>query len=167
VLKRTFPYLVDQAESTSSGYISKLEFKIIKEEVPFVVGGVIEILPVAVDHFCVKCLGFVIPEFNLIYISDVSNVPEEKRQLIKQEMEKRKEGKWVLVVDTLKKEKVNKAHFNLPEALQEISKIGPSKSYLIGLSHDFDHDIDNLELKKLKDRGLDVELTYDGMKFAC
>ena len=48
-------------------------------------------------------------------------------------------------------------HFNLQEAIKVAQEIGAEKTYLIHLTHDYDHD----EFNKTLPAG--IELAYDGL----
>ncbi len=90
---------------------------------PFSIGD-IEIIPVEVDHYHLKVLGFRIENF--AYITDASHIPAA-------EMEKLT-GLEVLVINALRMEP-HISHFSLPEALEVISFLKPKEAYLTHISH--------------------------------
>jgi phosphoribosyl 1,2-cyclic phosphodiesterase len=89
------------------------------------------------------------------YISDVSEIPEETRKLIK--------GCDLLILDAVDPYGCHPSHFTLPDALAEIPKIQPKRTLLIGMTHLFDHESTNVSLAHMKKKGIDVQLSYDGM----
>ncbi|MHB8635632.1 MAG: MBL fold metallo-hydrolase [Fimbriimonadaceae bacterium] len=102
-----------------------------------------------VDHGSANVIGLRVND--LAYITDVSHVPEAaERQLA---------GLEVLIVDGLRY-RPHPNHFNLEGALAFRARIQPRKTYLTHLTHDFDHDVTEVELPA------DVRLAYDGLRVA-
>jgi phosphoribosyl 1,2-cyclic phosphate phosphodiesterase len=95
---------------------------------------------------------------NVVYLSDVSRIPEETQKLIsKNELE-------LLVVDVLRPNPPHKSHFDLNQAIELIKTLKPKKSLLVGMGHEIDHNSTNQLLFDLKESyGIDVELAFDGM----
>jgi len=93
------------------------------DNLPFNIGSV-EIIPVEVEHYHLKVLGFRIKQF--AYITDASRIPVA-------EMEKLK-GLEILVINALRLEP-HISHFSLGEALEVIKQLQPKHAYLTHISH--------------------------------
>src|SRR5690606_170791 len=91
----------------------------------------------------------------VVYLSDCSKIPRDVMKKIY--------GCDLLVLDSVDASGTHPSHFCLPQSIEHVKKIKPKKCYLIGMSHDFDHEEINKELAKLKVNGIDVELSYDGL----
>ncbi|KAK9755956.1 hypothetical protein RND81_01G062400 [Saponaria officinalis] len=154
VMKKTHYYLVDTSVVTPGAAVSDLQFKIIGEE-PFVVHD-LKITPLPVWHGPgYHSLGFRFG--NVCYISDVSDIPDETYPLLK--------NCDLLILDALRPDRSSATHFGLPRALDEVRKIQPKKTLFTGMMHLMDHEEVSEYLLKLKDtEGLDVELSYDGLR---
>lgn len=96
-----------------------------------------------------------------VYISDVSRVPEYAMELLQAY-----DQVATLVVDCLDPGDSGftyPTHFSLPQALELVRALRPQKTFLIGMTHAFEHFAGNERLGKLLDEeGLDVQLAYDG-----
>lgn len=80
VMKKTHYYIVDTSVVVPGAAVSDLQFNIISED-PFIVHG-LKITPLPVWHgLGYRSLGFRFG--NICYISDVSEIPEETYQLLK------------------------------------------------------------------------------------
>eukprot|EP00249_Psilotum_nudum_P011190 c23019_g1_i2 orf=247-762(-) len=154
VMAKTHYYLVDTSVVMEGTAVSKLTFNIISEE-PFLVHG-LKVTPLPVWHGPgYRSLGFRIG--NICYISDVSEIPEETYSLLK--------NCELLILDALRPDRSSKTHFGLPQALTEVKKIRPKRTLLTGMMHTMDHDhINKLLAKLLLSEGLDVQLSYDGLR---
>jgi len=95
---------------------------------------------------------------SVVYLSDLSGIPEETRHQIASEPIE------LLIIDALRVKEKNSSHYNLPQALAEVRHFKPKKTYLIGMCHEFEHTRNNNNLRELLAEGLDVELSYDGLK---
>lgn len=126
--------------------IPRLSLHEIKDEA-FSVNG-ISFLPLPVMHLKLPVLGFRIGNFS--YITDANYIPPETMQ--------RLEGTEVLVLNALQREQ-HISHFNLTEALEMVSRIGPEKTYLTHVSHKLGLHAD-VE-KELPDN---VSLAFDGLE---
>jgi len=129
--------------------------------VPFHAAGM-QVIPFPVFHGpTFLSLGFAMGKTNkkFVYISDVSEVPESvMKQLREWDIE-------YLVVDTLHPEKRYISHFNLEDAIALVEEVKPRKTFLVGVSHYFDHEVDNAKLATLKEtKGIDVQVAHDGLK---
>ncbi|XP_019196830.1 PREDICTED: putative hydrolase C777.06c [Ipomoea nil] len=154
VMKKTHYYLVDTSGVTPGAAVSDLQFNIIKED-PFIVHD-LKIIPLPVWHGAgYRSLGFRFG--NICYISDVSEIPEETYPLL--------EDCELLILDALRPDRSSATHFGLPRALEEVRKIRPRRTLFTGMMHLMDHETINEGFLKLKEtEGLDVELSYDGLR---
>lgn len=154
VMKKTHYYLVDTSVVVPGAAVSALQFNIIKEE-PFVVHN-LKITPLPVWHgHGYRSLGFRFGD--VCYISDVSDIPEETYELLK--------DCKLLILDALRPDRSSSTHFGLPRALEEVRKIRPGRTLFTGMMHLMDHDKVNEQLAKLMEtEGLDVQLSYDGLR---
>ncbi|KAK6125042.1 hypothetical protein DH2020_041220 [Rehmannia glutinosa] len=154
VMKKTHYYLVDTSEVIPGAAVSALQFKIIQEE-PFIVHD-LQFTPLPVWHGQgYRSLGFRFG--NICYISDASEIPEDTYPLLK--------NCEILILDALRPDRSSSTHFGLPKALEEVRKIRPKRTLFTGMMHLMDHDKVNEELIKLKEsEGLDVQLSYDGLR---
>jgi phosphoribosyl 1,2-cyclic phosphate phosphodiesterase len=85
---------------------------------------------------------------NAAWLTDTNGIPPESMELLK--------GLEVLFVDGLRL-KPHPTHFHLEETLKAAQAVGAKKTYLIHLTHDYDHDLFNKSLPA------NVELAYDGL----
>ncbi|XP_020528816.1 putative hydrolase C777.06c isoform X2 [Amborella trichopoda] len=154
VMKKTHYYIVDTSVVTPGAAVSELQFNIIKDE-PFVVHN-LEVTPLPVWHGNgYHSLGFRFG--NICYISDVSELPEETYPLLN--------DCDLLILDALRPDRSSSTHFGLPRALEEVRKIQPRKTLFTGMMHLMDHEKVNQDLAKLLEtEGLDVQLSYDGLR---
>ncbi|CAN1218141.1 Putative hydrolase C777.06c [Linum perenne] len=154
VMKKTHYYLVDTSVVTPGAAVSDLQFNIINEE-PFVVND-LKFTPLPVWHGkAYRSLGFRFG--NVCYISDVSDIPDETYPLL--------EDCDLLIMDALRPDRSSSTHFGLPRALDEVRKIKPRRTLFTGMMHLMDHEKVNEYLMKLMEtEGLDVQLSYDGLR---
>ncbi|KAL4194583.1 hypothetical protein AMTRI_Chr05g69330 [Amborella trichopoda] len=139
VMKKTHYYIVDTSVVTPGAAVSELQFNIIKDE-PFVVHN-LEVTPLPVWHGNgYRSLGFRFG--NICYISDVSELPEETYPLLN--------DCDLLILDALRPDRSSSTHFGLPR---------------VRMMHLMDHEKVNQDLAKLLEtEGLDVQLSYDGLR---
>ncbi|KAL1339099.1 hypothetical protein HN51_027209 [Arachis hypogaea] len=154
VMKSTHYYLVDTSVITTGAAVSDLQFNIISEE-PFSVHG-LKITPLPVWHGKgYRSLGFRFG--NICYISDVSDIPEETYPLLK--------DCEILILDALRPDRSSATHFGLPRALDEVRKVQPKRTLFTGMMHLMDHEeVNDYLTKLLESEGLDVQLSYDGLR---
>ncbi|MDR0823681.1 MAG: MBL fold metallo-hydrolase [Prevotella sp.] len=108
----------------------------------------IEIQPIKLMHYKLSILGYRIGKF--AYLTDVKYIPEETY--------KKLENLDTLVINALRiKEHIS--HFNLEEALTEVKKIAPKKTYFIHMSHHIG--LHEEVQKKLPEN---IYLSYDGLE---
>ncbi|WOL03012.1 hydrolase [Canna indica] len=154
VMKKTHYYIVDTSVVIPGAAVSELQFNVIKEE-PFVVHD-LKVTPLPVWHGQgYRSLGFRFGD--ICYISDVSDIPEETYMLLK--------DCDLLILDALRPDRSSSTHFGLPRALDEVRKIRPKRTLFTGMMHLMDHEEINERLAKLlESEGLDVQLSYDGLR---
>ncbi|KAI3786177.1 hypothetical protein L1987_45309 [Smallanthus sonchifolius] len=154
VMKKTHYYLVDTSVVTPGAAVSELQFDIIHEK-PFIVHD-LKFTPLPVWHGRnYRSLGFRFG--NVCYISDVSEIPDETYPLLR--------DCEILIMDALRPDRSSSTHFGLPKALEEVRKIKPKRTLFTGMMHLMDHEKVNEGLLKLMEtEGLDVQLSYDGLR---
>ncbi|NDV94925.1 MBL fold metallo-hydrolase [Dysgonomonas sp. 521] len=108
----------------------------------------IDIQPISVMHYMLPILGYRINDF--AYLTDVKHIPEEEYNKLK--------NLDTLVISALRPEE-HISHLNLQEALEEVRKIAPRRTYFIHMSH-------RIGLHKEVQAGLpeNVYLSYDGLE---
>ncbi|KAB1218418.1 hypothetical protein CJ030_MR3G026298 [Morella rubra] len=155
VMKKTHYYLVDTSVIIPGAAVSELQFNIIHEEPPFVVHD-LKFTPLPVWHGRgYRSLGFRFG--NICYISDVSEIPEETYPLLK--------DCEILILDALRPDRSSSTHFGLPRALDEVRKIQPKRTLFTGMMHLMDHEkVNDYLSKRMEAEGLDVQLSYDGLR---
>ena len=152
-VSKAFYWLVDTSLASPGG-VSKLDFQVI-DDTPFDVFG-LGSTPLPVQHGP-KANAFGYRFGDIVYISDVSEIPETTANLMY--------GSELMVMDALRPLHPHRSHFILDEALEQLRRFAPKRALLVDMTHDFDHESTNLELAKLKDsEGLDVQLAYDGQR---
>lgn len=162
-MKRVFPYLVVEPEVVAgvTRKVAQLSWHVIAPFEPFTINGDLQVTPIPVMHGeDYVSLGYVIGDADdgtrIVYISDVSRIPEETEAFITSSRID------ILVLDTLRRFDTHPTHFNLQEALQTIARIKPGSAYLVGLTDDFDHDAINQQLSEQVPE-LNVQLAHDGL----
>ncbi len=150
-LEVKFNYAFNSNPNYEGASPPKLTLQRINALQPFNLFG-LDFLPLPVLHGKMEVFGFRVKNF--AYITDCSYIPESTREQLL--------GLDILIIDGLRN-RPHRTHFTHSQAVSEIEKISPKKSYLTHLSHEIDHDRGNLALKDLTQ--LDVELAYDGLLF--
>lgn len=114
-------------------------------------GGLIEVLPIRVNHGDIDALGFRFDGGNgaVAYVPDVKHVPETSIPFLV--------GLEVLIVDTLRYAP-HQSHFSLQESLALIERVTPRRAVLTNLHADLDYE----ELTFRLPQG--IEVAFDGMK---
>lgn len=82
------------------------------------------------------CFGFLIQD-SIIYISDVSLIPDDTWALL--ESESVKKPMPVLVLDCLRL-RAHTSHMGVREAVATVRRLNPKRTYMTGFSHDISHD---------------------------
>lgn len=114
---------------------------------PFVIQG-IEIQPIKIMHYKLPILGYRIENF--AYLTDVKTIPTEEYEKL--------QGLEILVINALRKDE-HMSHLNLEQALAEVDKIKPKKTYFIHMSHQM-----GLHEEAQKILPPNVFLSYDGLE---
>lgn len=141
-IKRTFPYLfTDVFYGGGKPYL-----------IPNVINGSLElfglkILPVEVMHGDLPIFGYRFGNF--AYVTDVSEIPEDSMELLK--------NLKCLIIGALRYEP-HPTHFTIDEAVGVITKLKPERAYLTHLGHSVDHE----ELEKKLPAG--ISPAYDGLE---
>lgn len=84
----------------------------------------VTITPLEVKHGNLNIVGYRINDF--VYITDANHIPENTLQNIF--------GCKILIINALRKES-HHSHFSLNDALSEIEKVKPDKTYITHISH--------------------------------
>jgi len=85
---------------------------------------------------------------SLAYLTDCSAIPESSWALV--------EGVDVLVIDALR-HRPHPTHFNVPQALDVVRRLGPRQAWFTHICHDLPHAETNATLPE------NVQLAYDGL----
>jgi phosphoribosyl 1,2-cyclic phosphate phosphodiesterase len=141
-IRQTFSYAFDPSTPKAGG-VPEIEAHEIAG--PLVVGGV-RVVPVPVWHGRMPVLGFRFGSF--AYLTDCNRIDDASWALL--------EGVDTLVVDALR-ERRHPTHFTVDEALEVVSRVGPSSAYFTHISHDLGHEATNARLPA------GVALAYDGL----
>ncbi|KAI9334248.1 beta-lactamase-like protein [Obelidium mucronatum] len=165
VVKRVFPYMVDAAVATGGGHLPALEFIVFEENKPFSIplsdSEHVPVVPFLVEHGRkgnepYYCNAFQLP--GLTYISDASRVPEQAKNLI------RNDGN-VLVLDCLR-EKDFASHMGYESAIPLVFELAPKRVFFMGLNDELDHYEFEGYLEKqsgFKERGIEAAVAFDGL----
>ncbi|THH11772.1 hypothetical protein EW145_g440 [Phellinidium pouzarii] len=86
------------------------------------------------------CMGFKFQDA-MVYISDVSYIPEDTWSMLlaPNTLNEQKHSPTVFVLDCLRIEP-HASHFGLKQAMEAVRRLGASRSYLVGFTHDMTHD---------------------------
>lgn len=84
------------------------------------------------------CMGFKIKD-SVVYISDVSLIPEDVWSLLLPKGSGGSSRIPVLVLDCLRIQP-HTSHFGLKQSVEAVRRFGAQRSYLIGFTHDLTHD---------------------------
>lgn len=121
----------------------------------------VTVMPIRVMHGRLPILGYRIGD--MAYITDMKSIDEEEFKYLK--------GVNTLVVNTLRWEREHHSHMIIPETLAFINRVGAKHNYLTHLTHHIGpHGIANERLAQLlkdngmAERGINVELAYDGLE---
>ncbi|EQC25815.1 hypothetical protein SDRG_16330 [Saprolegnia diclina VS20] len=156
-----------KADASSYRWTAKLDWKVFEDFGSFDAAGVaFTALPVMHGKGYL-CSGF---EFGaevgarFVYLSDLHELPSTTRA----HLVANPAPIDVLVIDAIYLQAVHGAHLNLPQAIEIIKLLRPKKTYLVGMSHEFDYDVHNRSIRAdvLREANLDVEMAYDGLEVA-
>lgn len=119
---------------------------------PYAVSGLFDCLGVPVQMVpCHHGVDYMTHNYRIgkvAWLTDTNGIPEASFELLK--------DLDVLFLDGLRP-LPNPTHFHLDESLAAAKRIGAKKTYLIHLTHDYDHDESNKSLPE------NIELAYDGL----
>lgn len=105
----------------------------------------------SLPHGHISTVGFY--HQGLAYLTDCVDIPDKVIQFLQ------KKDVEILIIDCTRR-KPHATHLHLDKSLEYIKQIAPNNARLIHLSHDFDHDSLNQELRE---RGFDqTQVAYDG-----
>lgn len=107
--------------------------------------GDLEVTPIPLYHGDLKIFGFRIND--LTYLTDVKNIPESSKELIK--------GSKVVILSALRWEPEHPTHLTIPQAVDLIDELGIQKAYLIHMNSYVDHEDTNSRLPS------NIRLAYD------
>lgn len=157
-LTERFPYIF-KPRPVEGGGIPLLDFHLGDASQPSWDVAGIPVTPIPTRHGSQECVGF---RFDSIaYVTDCSYIPPSSLERLR--------GVRTLVLDCLRLAN-HPTHFNLDQALQVVQEVGPKRTYLTHLGHDFDASTWVKQRRRLvssdvPDRVLKtVELAHDGLK---
>jgi phosphoribosyl 1,2-cyclic phosphate phosphodiesterase len=148
-LESRFTYAFFADALYEGGAPPQLSLQRIRPYEPLLLFGT-HILPLALKHGRMDVLGFRLGNF--AYLTDCSEIPEVSREHL--------QNLDVLILDGLRY-RPHKTHFNHAQAVREIERLSPKRSYLTHISHEVEHHEANEKLRQLTT--LPVELAYDGL----
>jgi phosphoribosyl 1,2-cyclic phosphodiesterase len=162
-----FPYLVSKKrkEGEELRRVAQFDWRVIEGSVDtrFEAAG-LTFTPLPVYHGeDYISLGFMFGEKTRIaYVSDVSRFPTETEHAIA----KYGAGQVdLLFLDSLYKINPHNTHLTFPESLAVVKKLQPKRAFLIGMTHEFEHELDSKILADWSAReGIPVHLAYDGLR---
>lgn len=140
-IRNNFGYIFDGVKS--AGGKPRLELNIVEED--FVVAG-IHVTPVVIMHAEWHILGYRIG--NVAYLTDCSGIPEDSMEKLR--------GLDLLIVSALRY-RPHPAHFNVDQAVEIVSVIGPRRAVFTHMGHELDYDRLSSELPD------GIEPAYDGL----
>ncbi len=126
-VKARYSYLFKRTQK--GGGKAQLDLHHIKPHKNFQLAG-IQIEPLEVLHGKLSILGYRID--NLVYITDASRLPIKTLQNLKEHPPK------ILVLNALRY-RPHPTHFSLEESLKVIESLQPEQTFLIHLTHRFEH----------------------------
>ena len=148
-------------------FVSKIDWNVVESFKPFVAAG-LKMIPIPVKHGeDLICNGYAFSldgesdhskKTNVLYLSDISRMPEETEKYITEELPETD----ILVLDSLSMDGFNPTHFSLKQGLELIRRLKPKRTFIVGMSCDrfLPHEEMNKELKALD---IKVELAHDGL----
>ena len=148
-LLRMFSYAFKPDPNYEGGAPPQLDLKKITPYEPIELLDT-SVIPLPIYHGKMEILGFRIGGF--AYLTDCSAIPERTAGYLR--------DLDVLIIDGLR-DRPHNTHFTQEEAVAEIVKLKPKKSYLIHMSHEVEHIRANAKLREFSN--LDIELAYDGL----
>lgn len=128
--------------------VPNLQLRSIQNE-PFPIGDVL-VTPIRLLHGRLPIFGYRIGD--MAYLTDFNAIPEEEYVKL--------QGLDALVIDALRDE-AHVSHETVEQALRQIEKIRPRRSYLIHMSHHF-----GLHAEREKQLPANVFVAYDGLELS-
>jgi len=148
-LLRIFNYCFHADQEYEGGGVPKLTLETITPGMNIMFGEFkVEVLKAF--HGKMPVLGFKFGSF--AYLTDCSEIPDDSSETLR--------GIPCLVLDGLR-HRPHRTHLTISKAKDFALKQGVKKTYLTHLSHEIDHEPDNLKLRMDSDNK--VELAYDGL----
>eukprot|EP00045_Choanoeca_perplexa_P009820 m.96030 g.96030 ORF g.96030 m.96030 type:complete len:351 (-) comp15041_c0_seq2:1054-2106(-) len=131
------------------------------EEDPIFNACGLDIKPLRLHHGgSYLALGFLFgpPGSRVAYLSDTNGIPSKSMELLKAQPID------ILVLDALFLKRKHTSHFSLPDSLDLVRELRPKRTYLTGMTHEFNYYEHNAMLAKLQsEEGLSVAMGYDGL----
>lgn len=152
-IKERFAYIFRQTQE--GGGKPRLELMPVAAETsadPAIIVAGQRIVPVPLQHGILTILGWRIGD--TAYLTDCSAIGEESLKLLA--------GVKNLVIDALRL-RHHSTHFNFPEALAMIDRIGPERAWFTHLCHDFSHEAIRQWLAA-NAPGKKIEPAFDGLR---
>jgi len=152
-LGRVYQHIFSPHTNIQSSFIASLEPTIIFPNEPFELFG-LRITPITLMHGKLPILGyrFDYPSnpgpLPLAYCTDTSDIPEDTYTHL--------DGVETLIVDALR-HRPHRTHFTVDQAIAASERVGPSRTYLIHMTHDLLHAKEDSSLPN------GITLAYDGL----
>lgn len=141
-IRRRFSYIFEDTQR--GGGKPKIDLMELGETAEDI-GGV-RVQPIPIKHGSLDILGFRIGDF--AYLTDCSEIPSESYDLL--------HDLDTLVIGALR-DRPHETHFSVSQALAEVEKLRPARTYFTHLCHNLEHE----ELKSRLPSG--VEPAFDGL----
>lgn len=106
-----------------------------------------EVTPIPIFHGTISIFGYRI--FNVAYLTDTNNIPEESMKYLKD---------LDLLVLVALQHKAHKTHFNKEQAVAMAKRIGAKRTLFTHIAHGLEHERDNSDLPP------SMELAYDTLE---
>lgn len=154
-LHRVYQHIFEPHKNIQKSFIAKLIPNIIEPFTPFTLFG-LTITPITLHHGKLPILGFLFtsdhhpnaPLLPLAYCTDVSHIPAQTLDALA--------STKTLVLDALR-HRPHPTHFTIDQALEAITQINPSRTFLVHMTHDLLHATTNAALPP------GVALAFDGL----
>ncbi|MBL4698862.1 MAG: MBL fold metallo-hydrolase [Phycisphaerales bacterium] len=154
-LGRVFQHIFEPHKNVQKSFIAKLVPNIIEPFKSFTLFG-LTITPVTLNHGKLPILGFVFESDHhadsellpLAYCTDVSDIPATTYAALKPTK--------TLVLDALR-HRPHPTHFTVAQAVEASTRINPSRTYLVHMTHDLLHSTTDMELPD------GISLAFDGL----
>jgi phosphoribosyl 1,2-cyclic phosphate phosphodiesterase len=144
-IRRIYPYAFQ--EFPAGVFVPRFDLRPVA---PVLEVGGMRVTTFEVIHGKIPVIGVRIG--NLAYVTDVSDIPEAAWNCL--------QGLDTLILDAVRREP-HPNHFHLDLAISVAQKLGPKRTILTHLGHDYDHDVTSAELPH------GIELGFDGLRLSC